>query len=441
MIYLHGVMILNNSISKDLFNKAQQIMPGGVNSPVRAFKSVELDPIYINRGHGAVLEDVDGNCYIDYVGSWGPMVLGHLHPKVVNAIKDCLETGTSFGAPTQKENVLGSMIIKAMPSVEMVRLVNSGTEATMSAARLARAYTGKNKIVKFEGCYHGHADMFLIKAGSGALTHGVPTSPGVPEHSAKDTLNAVFNDLDSLEKIFQAEGDTIAAVIVEPVPGNMGVVPPKPGFLEGLRDITHRYKTLLIFDEVITGFRLSYGGAQQLYNVMPDLTCMGKIIGGGLPVGAYGGKKEIMSMMSPSGPVYQAGTLSGNPLAVSAGIATLELMGQPGVYEELERKSQKLCQGLIDAAKASGEQVSFNRVGSMICGFFTGEKVYNFKTANNSDTKKYAKFFKFMLQQGIYLAPSQFEAVFLSLAHTDEMINETVAAAVIAFEKLAKNRF
>ncbi|MHB8917008.1 MAG: glutamate-1-semialdehyde 2,1-aminomutase, partial [Desulfocucumaceae bacterium] len=388
-------------------------------------------------GRGATIVDADGNEYIDYVGSWGPLILGHLHPEVTGAVRESLEEGTSFGAPTERETVLASMIVEAMPSVEMVRLVNSGTEATMSAARLARAFTGRNSIVKFEGCYHGHADMFLIKAGSGALTHGVPTSPGVPEGTAAYTINASFNDLEGLKQIFRAAGDQIAAVIVEPVPGNMGVVPPKQGFLRGLRKITEQYGALLIFDEVITGFRLSYGGAQELYGIMPDLTCMGKIIGGGLPVGAYGGKKEIMSMMSPSGPVYQAGTLSGNPLAVSAGIAALKVLGRPGVYQELDKKSSRLAVGLSRAAAGAGVKVFFTRAGSMMCGFFTGREVEDFKTALTADTQKYSAFFRSMLEQGIYLAPSQFEAAFVSLAHTDQMIDRTIEAAAKAYKAVA----
>jgi len=428
---------VQNTNSVQLFADAQKVIPGGVNSPVRAFKSVGMKPVYIKRGFGAMLEDVDGNQYIDYVGSWGPLILGHLHPEVTEAVRECLSVGTSFGAPTEMETTLARLMVEALPSVEMVRLVSSGTEATMSAARLARAYTGRNKIVKFEGCYHGHADMFLIKAGSGALTHGVPTSPGVPADTAAHTINASFNDLGGLEEIFRAAGDQIAAVIVEPVPGNMGVVPPQQGFLRGLRRITEQHGALLIFDEVITGFRLSYGGAQGLYGIMPDLTCLGKIIGGGLPVGAYGGRREIMSMLSPAGPVYQAGTLSGNPLAVSAGIAALKVLGRPGVYEELDRKSSRLAVGLSRAAGEAGTQVCFTRVGSMLCGFFTGRQVTDFASAGTADTQKYAVFFRSMLEQGIYLAPSQFEAAFISLAHTDEMIDRTVEAAAKAFQTVA----
>ncbi|KJS00721.1 MAG: glutamate-1-semialdehyde aminotransferase [Peptococcaceae bacterium BRH_c4a] len=432
---------MNNINSIKLFEEAQKYIPGGVNSPVRAFKSVGLSPLYIEKGRGAYIYDSDGNGYIDYVGSWGPLILGHLHPEVIGAISECLAVGTSFGAPTERETTLARMIVEAMPSVEMVRLVNSGTEAAMSAARLARAYTKRKKIIKFEGCYHGHADTFLIKAGSGALTHGVPTSPGVIEETAAHTINATFNDLEGLEQLFKSSGEEIAAVIVEPVPGNMGVVPPQPGFLQGLRDLASRYGSLLIFDEVITGFRLSYGGAQSLYGVMPDITCMGKIIGGGLPVGAYGGRKEIMSMLSPSGPVYQAGTLSGNPLAVSAGIAALKILGRPGFYEELDGKASRMAIGLSGAARKAGVEVCFNRVGSMLCGFFTKGRVTDFKTACDSDTRKYSVFFRSMLEQGVYLAPSQFEAAFISLAHTNEIIDKTLEAASRAFEAVANTSF
>jgi len=420
--------------SVDLFEKAKKVIPGGVNSPVRAFRSVGSTPLFIERGEGPLVYDADGNEYIDYVGSWGPLILGHRHPQVVEALKRCLdETGTSFGAPTELETELAGMIVDAVPSVEMVRLVNSGTEAVMSALRLARGYTNRNKIVKFEGCYHGHADFLLIKAGSGALTLGVPTSPGVTAGSAADTINADYNNLITLHEIFKQEGENIAAVIVEPVAGNMGVVPPAAGFLEGLRRLTREYGSLLIFDEVITGFRLAYGGAQQLYGVTPDLTCLGKVIGGGLPVGAYGGKQEIMEQVSPSGPVYQAGTLSGNPLAVTAGIATLKILNRPGVYESLEEKSAKLAGWLADAAGEAGAEVSFNRVGSMLCVFFTGAKVMNYASACSSNTQRYAIFFKSMLEQGIYLAPSQFEAAFISLAHSDKELERTAEAARSAF--------
>ncbi|GAB6157762.1 glutamate-1-semialdehyde 2,1-aminomutase [Desulfotomaculum varum] len=424
--------------SNELFAQAQTVIPGGVNSPVRAFKSVGMTPPFIARANGCRLWDADGNEYIDYVCSWGPLILGHRHPAVMHAVQRCLERGTTYGAPTDLELTLAQMVVEALPSVEMVRMVNSGTEATMSALRLARAYTNRNKIVKFEGCYHGHHDSLLIKAGSGALTHGVPTSPGVPQEIAGHTINARYNDLALLEKIFAEAGSEIAAVIVEPLAGNMGIVPPAEGFLQGLRDLCHKHSALLIFDEVITGFRLGYGGAQTYYNVMPDLTCLGKIIGGGLPVGAYGGRREIMQMVSPAGPVYQAGTLSGNPLAMTAGIATLEQLQQPGVYEELNRKSGLLAHGLSQAAQAAGVPVCFNRVESLQTCFFTGQPVRDFAGASTSDTKRYAVFFKSMLEQGIYLAPSQFEALFISTAHTDSDIERTVEAAYHAFKAAAQ---
>ena len=422
--------------SKQLFAEAQQYIPGGVNSPVRAFKSVGGDPLFIDRGSGSYIWDVDGNRYIDYVGSWGPLILGHCHPAVTEALHSYLAKGTSYGAPTELETVLAKMVVDAVPSVDMVRMVNSGTEATMSALRLARGYTGRNKIVKFEGCYHGHADFLLIKAGSGALTLGVPTSPGVPTSIAQNTITAPYNDLETLKEIFAQEGEDIAAVIIEPVAGNMGVVPPQPGYLEGLRELTKRYGSLLIFDEVMTGFRVSYHCAQALYNIEPDLTCFGKIIGGGLPVGAYGGKREIMEHIAPSGPIYQAGTLSGNPLAMTAGIATLTELAKPGVYEELERKTAKLSEGLAAAAAEAGVEVSMNRVGAMMCTFFTNQPVVDFASACSSDSEKFGKFFRAMLEEGVYLAPSQFEAAFMSTAHSDEDIEFTIEAARKAFKKL-----
>ncbi|WP_347491072.1 glutamate-1-semialdehyde 2,1-aminomutase [Desulfoscipio sp. XC116] len=424
--------------SAQLYEEAARYIPGGVNSPVRAFKSVGKTPVFITKGEGAVLTDVDGNTYIDYVGSWGPLVLGHRHPEVVKALQNCLEIGTSFGAPTELETVLAKMIVDALPAMDMVRLVNSGTEAAMSAIRLARGYTNRNKIIKFAGCYHGHADFLLIKAGSGALTLGVPTSPGVPASTAEHTINAPFNDLETLQDIFCQVGEDIAAVIVEPVAGNMGVIPPAPGFLAGLRKLTARHGALLIIDEVMTGFRVAYGGAQVLYDVEPDITCLGKIIGGGLPVGAYAGKKEIMSAVAPAGPIYQAGTLSGNPLAVTAGIATLELLRRPGVYDTLERKSARLDRGLRQAAADAGLELTFNRVGSMLCTFFTNEPVTDFDSASQSDTKQFAEFFAGMLQKGVYLAPSQFEAAFMSLAHTDEQIDYTIEAARAVFKEIKK---
>lgn len=420
--------------SIELFSEAQKVIPGGVNSPVRAFKSVGHNPVFIDRACGSKIFDVDGNEYIDYVGSWGPMILGHQYPSVVEALKAYLDKGTSYGAPTELETIMAKEIIDAFPAMDMVRMVNSGTEATMSALRLARGYTGRNKIVKFEGCYHGHADSLLIKAGSGALTLGVPTSPGVPANIASDTITAPFNDLDTMEKIFEIEGSDIAAIIVEPIAGNMGVVPPLPGFLEGLREITLKHGALLIFDEVMTGFRVAYGGAQVRFNIQPDLSCLGKIIGGGLPVGAYGGKKEIMKKMSPVGPIYQAGTLSGNPLAMTAGIATLKALKKTGFYEELEAKSAKLATGLACAADKAGVKVTLNRVGAMVCTFFTEKKVVDYDSACSSDTGKFGIFFKTMLDQGIYLAPSQFEAAFVSMALSDQDIEKTVEAAYVAFK-------
>ncbi len=422
--------------SAQLYEEAVRYIPGGVNSPVRAFKSVGGTPVFIAKGEGALLTDVDGNTYIDYVGSWGPLVLGHRHPEVVKALQNCLEIGTSFGAPTELETLLANMIVDALPAVDMVRLVNSGTEATMSAIRLARGYTKRNKIVKFAGCYHGHADFLLIKAGSGALTLGVPTSPGVPASIAEHTIIAPYNNLDNLQEIFRQVGENIAAVIVEPVAGNMGVIPPAPGFLAGLRKLTEQYRALLIIDEVMTGFRVAYGGAQVLYDVEPDLTTLGKIIGGGLPVGAYAGKREIMSVVAPVGPVYQAGTLSGNPLAVTAGIATLQLLRQPGVYDALEQKSSRLEQGLRQAAAEAGLELTFNRVGSMLCTFFTCQPVTDYDSAAKSDTKQFAKFFAGMLRKGVYLAPSQFEAAFMSLAHSDEQIDHTIEAARAVFKEI-----
>lgn len=413
-----------------LYNEALKYIPGGVNSPVRAFKSVGMNPVFIKYGDGSKIFDEDGNEYIDYVGSWGPLILGHRHPRVIEALERCLkEIGTSFGAPTELETILASMVIEAVASVEMLRLVNSGTEATMSALRLARGYTGRKKIVKFEGCYHGHADFLLIKAGSGALTLGVPTSPGVPEETASNTIVADFNNIEKLKEIFAACGEEIAAVIVEPVAGNMGVVPPAPGFLEGLRIITKQYDSILIFDEVMTGFRVAYGGAQKLYGVTPDLTCLGKVIGGGLPVGAYGGKREIMECVAPAGPVYQAGTLSGNPLAVTAGIATLKILKQPGIYDELDKKSAYLADGLQESATRTGVELSVNRVGSMFSAFFTSKKVTDYATACSSNTGHFSLYFKSMLESGIYIAPSQFEAAFISTAHSENDIEQTLMSA------------
>lgn len=424
-----------NSIN--MYQEAVEYIPGGVNSPVRAFKSVGLNPVFIDHGQGSKLYDVDGNEYIDYVGSWGPLILGHRHPEVIAGLQAYLERGTSYGAPTELETMMAKLVVEAVPSIEMVRMVNSGTEATMSALRLARGYTGRDKILKFEGCYHGHSDSLLIKAGSGALTFGVPTSPGVPANVASSTITAPYNDLETLRRIFELEGENIAAVIIEPVVGNMGCVPPLPGFHEGVRALTKEYGALLIFDEVMTGFRVAYGGAQSLYNIDPDLTCLGKVIGGGLPVGAFGGKRKIMEMIAPSGPIYQAGTLSGNPLAMTAGIINLQVLKRPGTYEALEQKSAKLVQGMAAAAEAAGVAATVNRVGAMFTTFFTAEKVIDFPTATSSDTKKYAVFFQKMLEQGIYLAPSQFEAAFMSLAHSDADIEKTIEAAKVAFKAIA----
>ncbi len=419
--------------SAQMFAEAQKYMPGGVNSPVRAFKAVGGDPIFFLRGEGALLFDVDGNRYIDYVASWGPLILGHAHPLVVRAVKECAEFGTSFGAPNELEIELARLLVEALPSVEMVRMVNSGTEATMSALRLARAYTKREKIVKFEGCYHGHADALLVKAGSGALTLGVPTSPGVPEDTARNTVVAGFNDLEGLKELFARLGEEIAAVIVEPVPANMGLVLPRPGFLKGLRDLTAAYGALLVFDEVITGFRLSYGGAQNLYGVQPDLTCLGKIIGGGLPVGAYGGRRDIMEQVAPSGPVYQAGTLSGNPLAMAAGISTIKALAEPGVYEALESKTLRLARGLEEAAARAGAEVYITQTGSMLCVFFQPGPVTDFAGALRSDTARYSRYFQALLERGVYIAPAQFEALFLSTAHTDKHIDRTLEACEEAF--------
>jgi len=403
--------------SHQAFLRAQKVIPGGVNSPVRAFKSVGRDPVFIDRGAGAHIWDIDGNRYLDFVGSWGPLIVGHAHPKVVEAIKRVAERGTSYGAPTEVESELSEEVLRAFPSMEMVRMVNSGTEATMSALRLARGVTGRTKIVKFEGCYHGHSDQLLIKAGSGALTFGVPTSPGVPAQIAATTISARFNDLQGLKEIFQ------------PVTGNMGVVLPEEGFLQGLRQLTKEYGALLIFDEVMTGFRVSYGGAQAYFGIDPDLTCLGKVIGGGLPVGAYGGKRRFMEQISPSGPIYQAGTLSGNPLAMNAGLATLRLLQQPGTYEALTSKTTRLAEGLKQLAQEAGLPLWVNTIGAMFSPFFTDVPVKDFASACTSDVEGFAKYFRGMLEHGIYLAPSQFEAVFLSTAHTESDIDQTLEQA------------
>jgi glutamate-1-semialdehyde 2,1-aminomutase len=415
--------------SKKLFEEAKKHIPGGVNSPVRAFRSVGGDPIFIKRAKGSKVYDADGKAYIDYVLSWGPAILGHAHPKVTAALKKAIAGGTSFGAPTELEITLARMVKKAVPSIELVRMVSSGTEATMSAIRAARGFTGRDKILKFDGCYHGHGDSLLVKAGSGVATFGLPDSPGVPADLAKLTLTVAFNDLAAVRDICGREGERIACIIVEPVVGNMGCVPPEPGFHEGLRQVCDQYGIVLIFDEVMTGFRVAYGGAQQLYKIRPDLTTLGKVIGGGLPVGAYGGKREIMEKISPLGPIYQAGTLSGNPLAMTAGIETLKLLAKPGVYKKLEKMSADLEKGLRVAANEAGIATTINRVGSMFTTFFTDRKVKDFASAKTSDTARFGKFFRSMLANGVNLAPSQFEAAFLSLAHSKSDINRTVEAA------------
>jgi glutamate-1-semialdehyde 2,1-aminomutase len=417
---------MNHSRSEELFRRAVEIIPGGVNSPVRAFKSVGGQPVFMARGERSRIFDVDGNQYIDYVGSWGPLLLGHRHPEILAALERALTIGTSFGAPTEQEVELAGAICSAVPSVEMVRLVNSGTEATMSAIRLARGFTGRDLIVKFEGCYHGHVDSLLVKAGSGVATLGIADTRGVPKAFCDTTIALPYNSADAVERAFRAHGDRIAAVIVEPVAGNMGCVPPLAGYLEALREITARYGALLIFDEVMTGFRVAFGGAQQLYGIRPDLTTLGKVIGGGLPVGAYGGRKDIMSMVAPSGPVYQAGTLSGNPLAVAAGLAMLRhLKAHPEVYGQLEARAAALC-----ASPPAGAMV--NRVGSMFTFFFTDRPVTDWESAKRCDTARFGQFFRGMLERGIYLAPSQFEAAFVSAAHTEEDIRQTIAAAAQA---------
>jgi len=427
---------VTTSKSQSLHSEAQRYMPGGVNSPVRAFRAVGGEPLFIARGEGPYIYDADGRCYVDYVLSWGPLILGHAHPQVVSALKEAVERGISYGAPTALETELAKRVVEAVPSIEMVRFVNSGTEATMSALRLARAYTGRSKIIKFEGCYHGHADFLLVRAGSGVTTLALPDSAGVPESIARDTLVAPYNDLQAVDRLFSENRGEIAAVIVEPVAGNMGVIPPEPGFLEGVREVTKAEGALLIFDEVITGFRVAYGGAQALYGVTPDLTCLGKVIGGGLPVGAYGGRREIMEMVAPLGPVYQAGTLSGNPLSMTAGIETLKLLAEPGVYQRLEEMSARLAAGLRAAAEAARTPVFQTRVGSMFCVFFSAERIVDYASAKRSDSNKYALFFRAMLANGVYLAPSQFEAGFLSLAHSEQDIHRTVQAAEAAFSGL-----
>jgi glutamate-1-semialdehyde 2,1-aminomutase len=422
--------------SEEIFAAAQNLMPGGVSSPVRAFKSVGGQPIVFERVKGAYIWDVDGNQYIDYVGTWGPAICGHAHPDVLAALHEALEKGTSFGAPCALENVLAEMVIDAVPSIEMVRFVNSGTEACMAVLRLMRAFTGRDKVIKFEGCYHGHADMFLVKAGSGVATLGLPDSPGVPKSTTSNTLTAPYNDLEAVKALFAENPDEIAGIILEPVVGNAGFITPDAGFLEGLRELTHEYGALLVFDEVMTGFRIAYGGAQERFNVTPDLTTLGKIIGGGLPVGAYGGRREIMSMIAPAGPVYQAGTLSGNPLAMTAGIKTLELLQKPGTYQYLDQITKKLSDGLLEIAKKTGHAACGGQISGMFGLFFAAGPVHNYEDAKHSDLDKFSRFHRGMLEHGIYLAPSQFEAGFTSVAHTEEDINKTLAAAEAVMSSL-----
>lgn len=426
------------SRSEDLFNDAQSVIPGGVNSPVRAFKGVEGTPIFFERGEGAYLVDADNKRYIDYVASWGPMILGHANPDVISAVKAQLDHGLGYGAPTEIETIMAKKVCELVPSIEMVRMVSSGTEATMSAIRLARGFTGRDKIVKFEGCYHGHADSLLVKAGSGALTLGVPNSPGVPASVAEHTITLTYNDADQVKALFDEMGDQVAAIIVEPVAGNMNCIPPVPGFLESLREVCDKHESVLIFDEVMTGFRTALGGAQSVYNVKPDLTTLGKVIGGGLPVGAFGGRTDIMQAIAPTGPVYQAGTLSGNPLAMAAGLAMLNAISEPGFYEALSLQTTKLVDGLKAAAKEAGVPMTFNQVGAMFGFFFTeAEQVSRFDQVMECDLPRFKAFYHAMLEEGVYLAPSAFEAGFVSSAHSDKEIEATVEAARKVLKSLA----
>ena len=426
---------LNLRRSEALFGEAQKLMPGGVNSPVRAFQGVGGNPVFIDRANGPYLYDVDGNRYLDYIQSWGPMVLGHGYPSVMEAVTRASMRGFSFGAPTEAESKLAKLIIESMPSIEMVRFVNSGTEATMSALRLARAFTGRNKIIKFSGCYHGHADLLLVQAGSGVATMGLPDSPGVPAEATSNTLVATYNDNEAVKKLFQIYPDDIAAIIVEPVAANMGLVLPDPGFLEQLRNLCTAFGALLIFDEVLTGFRVALGGMQARTGIQADLTCLGKIIGGGLPVGVYGGRQEVMQHVAPLGSMYQAGTLSGNPLAMAAGIATLEELRKPGRYEELERKGQLLSSSIHQVLQLTDNSLQFVRIGAIFCLFFTAERVVNYSSAKTSNTQRYARFFWGMLKRGVYMPPSQFESCFISLALEDKMIYETIEAVELALKE------
>ncbi len=422
--------------SAKLLQRAERVIPGGVNSPVRSFRAVEDSPPFIARGEGPYLYDVDGNRFIDYVLSWGPLVLGHAHPEVAGALKDAVDRGTSYGAPTELEVKMAEKIVEMVPSIEVIRMVNSGTEATMSALRLARGFTGRDKVIKFDGCYHGHVDSLLVQAGSGATTLGMPDSPGVSKAVAATTITAPFNDIEAVRSIFAEEGEEIAAVILEPVAGNMGVIPPVPGFLEGLREITTAHGALLIFDEVMTGFRVALGGAQELYGVTPDLTCLGKVIGGGLPVGAYGGRRDIMEQVSPSGAVYQAGTLSGNPLAMTAGYVTLDIISREGVFDSIVERATALSEGIKDNLKKLGLDLPMAQVGTMFGFFFAGSPVRNYQEAMGSDTKRFAAYFSEMLKRGIYLAPSQFEAGFMSSAHRVDDVDDTVRANFEALKSI-----
>jgi glutamate-1-semialdehyde 2,1-aminomutase len=426
---------MNISKSKQLFQEAQKTIPGGVNSPVRAFRGVGGQPIFIDRAEGPYVVDVDGNCYIDYVLSWGPLILGHANPRVVSAIQKAAARGTSYGAPTALETEMAELVCEMVPSAEQVRFVNSGTEATMSVLRLARAFTGRDKIIKLQGNYHGHADFLLVQAGSGVATLGLPDSPGVPKGATQDTLTAPYNDLAAIERLFNQYPVEIAGLILEPVAGNMGVIPPLEGYLQGLRDLCTKHGALLIFDEVMTGFRVALGGAQAYYNIMPDLTALGKVIGGGLPVGAYAGRREIMQTVAPAGPMYQAGTLSGNPLAMTAGLETLKAIREPGVFEKMVSGVEKLAKGVRSAAEEAGIPIYQTQVGTMFCLYFSEQPVSNWDTAAKSNTNRYASYFHALLEEGVYFAPSQFEAAFFSTVHTDEIVEKTIQAVQLAFEK------